>query len=448
MDVFYASVGTAMQVTKSPIESDPTTWQMTVATAAVASFYTIIGARHRAEAATSSSESARKLIHHAWGMVSLPALKNISLQASKLLKGAAVADRMEIANVPCFVLSVQPAPELAAATKRFHRKHGNKNTVHTLSTISEEKEEHHQGSSFGSKPFANSSARYRQRDVILHLTGGGFFAHIIASDLPFLMDWSSSTGAVVICPEYDLLPEHAFPDALLQVESVYKALHSDEGTHALGFEATRIVLTGESAGGNLAAALCTKLCMDKDGISTCLSDGDAASTGQSNASEQPSESVDTVPELPCALVLFCPVLNLSLELSYSRVIGNQDPVLPSGLISAISDAYIRDGHGYSKRDPLVSPFFATDAVLARFPSTLFFASSHDPLLDDAVVLNQRLRSLGVESDLRVAHNLPHAYLGLGTAGFPEAREVQRQLIEWLNFQLTRDLELAIDGKSS
>ncbi len=428
MDVFYASVDTAMQVTKGTAEADTASWQITLTTAAVASFYNLIGARRRAEEATSSSERARYLIQHAWGMVSLPALKTISLQASKFLKGASVADRIEVAGVPCFVLSRDPAPELAAAIRRYHCKSGQKGTMNKLSTIDEQEETTPAPYTANKKPFARSNTRYRQRDIILHLTGGGFFAHIIASDLPFLLDWSASTGACVICPEYSLLPEHTFPDALLEVEAVYRALQSHEGVHALGFEPNRIILTGESAGGNLAAALCVKLCMDATGIPICLS---TPTPGAGTSSNNPnSESC-----LPCALVLSCPVLNLTMETSYSRVVGSNDPVLPHGLISAICNAY---GAGINKTDPLVSPYFAADSVLERFPPTLFFASSNDPLLDDAVALNQRLRSLGVESYLRAAQNLPHAYLGLGTAGFPEAQEVQRQLIDWLNFQLHRD----------
>jgi acetyl esterase/lipase len=445
MDVFYASVGTAMKVTNGTSESDAANWQMTLVTAAVASFYTLTGARKMAEEVTSSSESARNLIHHAWGMVSLPALKTISLQASRLVKGAAVADRLEIAGVSCFVLCREPAPELAAATKRFHRTHYSRNatSMHALTTI-DEQEEHTPESLTSTKPFARTSARYRQRDVILHLTGGGFFAHIIASDLPYLLDWSASTGSVVICPEYDLLPQHTFPDALLQVECVYKSLRSGEAVHALGFEANRIVLTGESTGGTLAAALLVKLCMDADGTPTCLSTISAsaytARPGETfdTVQEQPPENSKSVgePVLPCALVLSCPVLNLHCS-SVPCVVGNQDPVLPSGLLSAICDAYLPRELGISKKNPLASPFYASDSILSRFPPTLVFASSNDPVLDDSVVLNQRLRSLGVESDLRAAQNLPHAYLGLGTAGFPEAQEVQRQLVDWLNFQLNR-----------
>lgn len=456
MDVFYASVGTAIDLTgsgeRSSLENDSANWQLTLVTAAAASFYSVTGARDKAAAVTSSSTSASKLIRNAWGMVSLPAVKNLSLQASKILKGAAVADRIEICGVRCFVLSSDPAPELAAAIKRNRRMHQRRKPIATLSTI-DEQTEHTPQTTCSSKPFARSSSRrYRQRDVIFHLTGGGFFAHIHSTDLPYLLDWSSATGAVVICPEYALLPEHTFPTALHQVEEIYQALVSNAVVSVLGFETSRIVVTGESAGGNLAASLCAMLCMDRIGQQRFqqpevgVEQEDVTTDHDSNRDEMNALETSFEMEatsscfvrLPDALMLSCPVLNLSLEMSHSRVVGTDDPVLPSGLISAISDAYLPKMLGVSKKDPLASPFYASDAILRLFPPTLLFASSNDPLLDDSVVFNQRLRSHGVDSDLIAAHNLPHAYLGLGTAGFPEALQVQEKCARWLTFQLTRD----------
>jgi len=134
---------------------------------------------------TSSSRRAGELIHNAWGMVSRPVIKNLSLQASKLIKGAAVADRIEVNGVSCFVLSASPSPELAAAIESYkRRRHKRKGApIPTLSTI-DEQEEHSSVATTRtksiSKPFASgSSSLMRQRDVILHLTGGGFFAQYV-----------------------------------------------------------------------------------------------------------------------------------------------------------------------------------------------------------------------------------------------------------------------------
>ena len=322
---------------------------------------------------------------------------------------------------------------------------------HTLTTI-EETSERDSSPSLDSKSVDKRDLRscraYRKKDVILHLTGGGFFAHTIASDVPFLLDWSGTASAVVICPEYSLLPEHPFPVALDEVMDVYCSLVCGAAADVLGMDIDHVIVTGESAGGNLAVSLCVKLCMenmlDVDALieSKQCRDDLSSKEIEFSKSQMGESKLETEPttrglRLPNALMLSCPALNLTLELSPSRILGNEDPVLPSGLISAISDAYIPSVLGVSKKDPLVSPFYAPDDVLRVFPPALIFAGSDDPLLDDSIHFNRRLQSLGVESELRAASHMPHAYWGLGTAGFPEAKQVQHECEEWLVRQLAK-----------
>ena len=227
---------------------------------------------------------------------------------------------------------------------------------------------------------------------------------------------------------------------------IYSALASGNTGEDLGFDANSIIVTGESAGGNLAAALCVQLAQQNMDAETRI--GDA--TGETSRSNSPSSSAaaqrleshtdaggddDAIgllrnTRMPDAIMLSCPALNLTTELSHSRVVGTEDPVLPNALISAISEAYLPPG--IDNKDSLVSPFYASDCVLRRFPPTLLFASSKDPLLDDSVTFNERLRVLGVDSELMAVHNVPHAYLGLGTAGFPEAVQVQQYAMDWLS----------------
>lgn len=113
MDLLYASVGAAMEMTKGKStggegEKKPSRFWMPIATAAAASYYNVFGpGKKSAEIVSSSSQD---FVKNAWGVVSLPAVKNLSLQASRILKGAAIADRIEIAGVPCVVLSCAPCP--------------------------------------------------------------------------------------------------------------------------------------------------------------------------------------------------------------------------------------------------------------------------------------------------------------------------------------------------
>merc|ERR1719469_638084 len=108
----------------------------------------------------------------------------------------------------------------------------------------------------------------------------------------------------------------------------------------------------------------------------------------------------------------------------------EDPILPPSFIMAISEAYVSNS-GTPKNHPLVSPYFTPDDLIELFPPSLIYTSNLDPLLDDAVHFNARLRQMGVDSSLRAAQDLPHAFWGLAHAGFPEAEIAQKECMSWL-----------------
>uniref|UniRef100_A0AAT9SBG6 Hormone-sensitive lipase n=1 Tax=Gallus gallus TaxID=9031 RepID=A0AAT9SBG6_CHICK len=72
------------------------------------------------------------------------------------------------------------------------------------------------------------------------------------------------------------------------------------------------------------------------------------------------------------------------------------------------------------RHPLVSPLLAADGALRGLPPVHIVACEQDPLLDDAVSLARRLRSLQLPVSLRVVPALPHGFLSLSPL-CPEAR---------------------------
>lgn len=96
-------------------------------------------------------------------------------------------------------------------------------------------------------------ARKHGRAGILHIHGGGFV--LGKAELTRESDclYARELDAVVVSVDYRLAPETRYPGA---VEDCYAALawlhgHADE----LGVDRNRIIVTGESAGGGLAAAL-------------------------------------------------------------------------------------------------------------------------------------------------------------------------------------------------
>mmetsp|Transcript_9798 Transcript_9798/g.20592 ORF Transcript_9798/g.20592 Transcript_9798/m.20592 type:complete len:933 (+) Transcript_9798:119-2917(+) len=439
MDLLYASFGKAVELTRgkrgidsndADLEPKSSGLWVTVVAALAASYYNVIGpASKSAQVVTSSSTS---VIQNTWGIVSLTAVKRASLEATRILKGAAIADRIDIFGVSCFILSRNPFPKLTTALRKIHRQESFANEV-KLSTIHEQSLVH---------PRYNNGEVFDKKDIILHLSGGGFFAHTIASDLPYLLDWSAATNAVVIIPEYSLLPHHKFPDALVEVARLYKSLRFGYAATILGFQPDRIVVSGESVGGNLAFALCVGITMGDYGDSIFH---DHLLSGRSDREDPVSDDeVETSDELiyhesflakanlPDALLVCCPVLNMTLDSTPSRILGANDPVLPSGLVRAISNSYLPNEGAVSKAHPLVSPYFAPDSVLSTFPPVLIFTSYEDPFLDDSVNFNARLKRAGVNSSLRAVHEMPHAFWALSTAGIPEARQVQNDCELWLS----------------
>jgi acetyl esterase/lipase len=394
MDLFYASIGKAIELTRGQQESQDTSpestdtkssnlWTYVVASLA-ASYYNVIGPAAKSSQVIQNARGAKSVIQNAWGVVSLPAIKRASLEATRILKGAAIADRIEIDGISCFVLSREPFPALTSALRRYRRQQQREDV--RLGTI-------HEQLSLGHASVNVSG--FVRRNVIFHLTGGGFYAHTIAGDLPYLLDWSAATDSVVIIPEYALLPEHKFPDAIAQITQLYRAVRCGQAATLLGFHANKIIVSGESAGGNLAAALCVTIIMDRDEseyVQLTPSKSMDLVTDQEESFEEEDEGEEPfgVPmneggiPLPDAVLLSCPALNLSLETSPSRLVGADDPVLPSGLIAAISNSYLPIDGEFHKTHPIASPYFASDETLSQFPPTLIFTSYEDPFLDDSV----------------------------------------------------------------
>lgn len=89
--------------------------------------------------------------------------------------------------------------------------------------------------------------------AILHIHGGGFVAGIAAMNDAANADRAARHGAVVVSIDYRLAPETPFPGPLEDCYAVLIWLIAEAAT--LGVDPRRIVVTGESAGGGLAAAL-------------------------------------------------------------------------------------------------------------------------------------------------------------------------------------------------
>jgi len=101
------------------------------------------------------------------------------------------------------------------------------------------------------------SALKRQTKVVLDVPGGGFVAMNPRTHDDKLIAWAGKTGVPVLSLDYKKAPEHPYPFALNECYDVYHTLIASRGrcVGLSGETIPKIVVSGDSAGGNLAAAM-------------------------------------------------------------------------------------------------------------------------------------------------------------------------------------------------
>ncbi|KAJ9608617.1 hypothetical protein H2200_006388 [Cladophialophora chaetospira] len=94
----------------------------------------------------------------------------------------------------------------------------------------------------------------KQENVVLDIPGGGFVAMDPRTSDDKLLAWAGRTGLPVLSLDYRKAPEFPFPYALNECFDVYTQIVATRG-RCIGMKpdsCPRIVITGDSAGGNLA----------------------------------------------------------------------------------------------------------------------------------------------------------------------------------------------------
>ena len=165
-------------------------------------------------------------------------------------------------------------------------------------------------------------------------------------------------------------------------------------------------MAGDSAGGNLVAAL----------------------TGLLLKNKQP---------VPDSIFLAYPSLDLRFIFSESRIHSFNDPLLFSTMLMSVREAYIKDGND---ENPLISPIFINNKFLGReeegedwprdWPKTRIMVGNADPLFDDSIRLLDKLDKSGVDVKLYELNDVGHAFLNMDLV-LPECRVGVQKSIEIL-----------------
>lgn len=89
--------------------------------------------------------------------------------------------------------------------------------------------------------------------VIFHIHGGGLISSSAANSIPMISECVLATGVQVFSVDYRLAPEHPYPTPLEDCWSGLRWVLSKAAD--FGLDTASIAVMGESAGGNLAAAV-------------------------------------------------------------------------------------------------------------------------------------------------------------------------------------------------
>ena len=205
--------------------------------------------------------------------------------------------------------------------------------------------------------------------VVLYAHGGGYtcgglgYARILATKITL------ATGFPTVSFAYRLAPENKYPAAFEDTKALWDRLVNE------GVRAEKIILAGDSAGGNLMLCLTQLL----------LSDGKAR---------------------PGALLLFSPWTDMTANSISYEIYADRDPILTREFVTGVRDAYIGTGRDINPADPKYSPLFGN---FTGFPPTVIMAGRNEILLDDSEKLYKALKESGVNAILDIEEEGWHVY---------------------------------------
>ncbi len=213
----------------------------------------------------------------------------------------------------------------------------------------------------------------RSDGLILFVHGGGF---VIGSregyDAPVRLI-ADRVGVAVLSVEYRLAPEAPFPGPVDDTVEAWR--FAVEHAAEWGVDPRKLVLLGDSAGGNLCAVL---------------------------ANEIAGEDVQ-----PRLQVLMYPVVD-SVGDYASRHEFVDSSALSGKQIDWFTGHYLPEGQPPS--DPRLSPMCVDD--LSGAPATLITVAGFDPLRDEALAYADRLTEAGVSTRVMRESGLVHGYISM------------------------------------
>lgn len=214
--------------------------------------------------------------------------------------------------------------------------------------------------------------------IILYFHGGGWATESVDTYARALHLLAYETNCVVAAVEYRLAPEYKFPVPLEDCYAAAKALFTGELVPDL--DPDTIILAGDSAGGNMAAAV-SLMARDR---------GEFAPKNQ---------------------ILIYPATYLEYENPPFRSVydNGSDYILTMGKMRDYVDLYLNNEE--ERKNKYVSPLRETD--FSNQPRTLILTAEFDPIRDEGEAYGKRLLQAGNEVEMYRLNDAIHGFFSLG-----------------------------------
>lgn len=214
--------------------------------------------------------------------------------------------------------------------------------------------------------------------VLIFFHGGGWVVGNIDSYSAVCANMAKQTGHIVVSADYRLAPEYRFPAAVEDCYAVTREIFMNPSL--FGIENEDITLIGDSAGGNLTAAV-SLMARDRGEFRVSRQILIYPSTASDHSETSPFPSVHE---------------------------NGTDYLLTSKRICEYMDLYKScEEDLYS---PYLAPLLAED--LSRQPKTLIITAQYDPLRDEGEAYGKKLQKFGNEVTIYRMKDALHGFISL------------------------------------